>query len=163
MPQKQRRLSTHWDQFLGKTFLDIFHANVSCLCSFNNQMLCDSSPLLPVSSWPTDGSALLGRAAPDFRVLSLHVIRLFGRHPLPTRVDLRLSLGKSFLTNIFWKSPTFITTNSILLVKPLQFQGQIEFNTVALTSDQMWKREESSSWPCRYYLTSVHYFISSDV
>lgn len=71
--------------------------------------------------------------------------------------------GKEFLTKRFWKSPTFITTSSILLVKSLHFQGQMEFNTVAPTSDQMWKREESSSWPCRYYLTSVHHFISSDV
>lgn len=46
--------------------------------------------------------------------------------------------------------------------KSLEFQGEMKCNATDLTWDQMSKWSQSSIWPCRYYLTSVHYFISSD-
>lgn len=87
------------------------------LCSFLSLAGPQTAPCFLAVLFRPRGVVLTSRA-------SLHVTCLFGRFPPPTCVDPRLSPGKSFLPERFWRSLTFITTNSITLVKSLQFQGQ---------------------------------------
>lgn len=91
------------------------------LCSFLSLAGPQTAPCFLAVLLRPRGVVLTSRA-------SLHVTCLFGRCPPPTCVDPRLLPWKSFLTERFWRSLTFITTNSIMLVKSLQFQGQMKFS-----------------------------------
>lgn len=134
------RETVHLDYFWDKhlLFYITFYANAvglilsikmfHFLCSFLSLAGPQTAPCFLAVLLRPRGVVLTSRA-------SLHVTCLFGRCPPPTCVDPRLLPGKSFLTERFWRSLTFITTNSIMLVKSLQFQGQTKFSTAAAASD----------------------------
>lgn len=73
----------------------------------------------------------------------------------------RQSLEKCFQMKKYWKS--YIMTNSIMLVKN-HYSFKVKLNVAPqIWHGSRWKKwPQSSTWPYRYYLTSVHYFISSD-